>query len=130
MRLPHQPENLASMRDRYGAAREPLYDQVAVSEGRQAIPGELRPHVFDFDDGIRLMVSRERTPDGDVVLHLSASVEEDSELYRWIKKGRVGVNEFCFAVIKKWRAISDSKAEVTFIGISSPKGCPHWFVEE
>src|SRR5262245_1998633 len=36
-------------------------------------PGEFAANVFDLEDGLRLIVSRERLPDGRLFLHVTAS---------------------------------------------------------
>jgi hypothetical protein len=125
-KLPFEPESLERQRARYAAAVEPLYDQLSVAAERQPVPSGLRPHVFDSEDGLRLMVSREQTPDGRIVIHLSASVHPASALFWNARAGVVSPQDFIDHVVERWRAVSDSTATVRLIGISQ-KGCPHWF---
>jgi hypothetical protein len=125
-KLPYEPEPLEALRARYAAALEPLYDQLSVASERQPVPSGLRPHVLDGEDGLRLMVSREQTPDGRIVIHLSASIHPASALYWNVRAGIVSPQDFLDSVVARWRVLSDSTARARLIGISQ-KGCPHWF---
>lgn len=69
--LPNQPEKLEVMRTRLPQALSVVYDAAEIEAGRGQRPGELRQHVFDFEDGIRCTVSLDRQTDGHVYLHLS-----------------------------------------------------------
>lgn len=72
MGLAFQPESLDAMRDRWDAALAPVWDVRAMMEGQDR-PGLNREHVFDFEDGNRFIVSRDRQLNGDVMLHVSVS---------------------------------------------------------
>ena len=52
-----RPETIASMRARFHRAIEDSYDDEAVKLCLQTQPGRQRKHVFDFEDGIRLVIS-------------------------------------------------------------------------
>lgn len=74
MGLAFQPESLDSMRDRYEAALAFEWDALAILTDHQADrPGLHRDHVFDFEDGNRFVISRERQLGGRVCLHVSVS---------------------------------------------------------
>jgi len=76
--LPFEPERLESMRARLPAALSVVYEAGAVSLGGQR-PGELRQHVFDFEDGVRCVFSLDR--DGPITfLHMSFSCQEWTKL--------------------------------------------------
>ena len=130
MRLPFAPQSIDTLRARYPAARTSLYDQIAVLNGLQPPPSGMRANVFDFEDGLRLIISRERDPDGLVVMHISASAVDGTPMYQGIHDGRVGVVEFFDRVCTEWQAVSGSARTPTFIGVSPDKLIPHWFVPE
>ena len=71
--LPNQPEKLDSMRARLPLALSVVYKAEEIEAGRGTRPGELRQHVFDFEDGIRCIVSLDRQPNSHVYLHMSFS---------------------------------------------------------
>jgi len=70
--MPYAPEPVESARKRMPAALHDVYDPLEVEAGKQTRPGLLRKHVFDFEDGMRMIVSRE-TMDGKLWIHASFS---------------------------------------------------------
>jgi len=72
-----EPEPDFALKSRYKDALEPVYDQKKIADGDVATPGSYRKHVFDFLDGCRLIVSREKAPCGKVILHASASFRKE-----------------------------------------------------
>lgn len=66
---PYQPESLERLKSRFAAALSPDY----CTDGFQAPPGLLRQHVFDFDNGIRMIVSHD-IENGRRTLHFSFSI--------------------------------------------------------
>lgn len=80
MRLPFQPEPHEQLRSRFDAALEEIYDVESVNLGVAPAASSQRRNVFDCESGLRLMVSRERYPQGQLKMHISASVEPESEL--------------------------------------------------
>lgn len=75
-----KPEPLEALRPRYPAAIATPYDLRKIDDllvaGR---PGTKQHHVFDFEEGIRLIVSREIMPDGRDSIHVSGSIHQGSE---------------------------------------------------
>ena len=78
--LPFEPENLEALRARLPAALKARYDVEAVARKVGRRPGELREHVFDFDDGIRCIVSIDFYRNDPPLLHLSVGVQEGTKL--------------------------------------------------
>jgi len=71
--IPFEPELVETMRLRYKDAVEDVIDLQKVAQKQIKPPSQNRRHVFDFYDGLRLIISR----DGDgakVFLHFSASI--------------------------------------------------------
>lgn len=69
----YNPEPLERLKLRYSKALEELYIQLDVSRGIRVRPGSQPSNVFDFADGIRLIISKEQQPDGRLVIHISGS---------------------------------------------------------
>jgi len=80
MGLPFHPEPFDMLKMRFIGAMEPVYEVDRILAG-EARPGTQRKHVFDFDDGMRMVVSRERAGD-EVVLHVSVSFTGDAVVGR------------------------------------------------
>ena len=72
--LPFEPEPGFQLEQRYKDAVEKIYP-LAEMDGPDR-PSLNRKHVFDFQDGLRLIISREKYDNGEIVLHWSASVDE------------------------------------------------------
>lgn len=69
--LPFEPEMESMMKARFVEAVTPIYDAKQAARSGNT-PGKLRKHVFDFYDGMRMIVSRESSG-GDLYLHASVS---------------------------------------------------------
>ena len=70
--LPIQPEMFVDLKSRYSKALERIWDVRLVAEGVLDAPSGKREHVFDFKDGLRLIVSRDHIGPFTCV-HVSAS---------------------------------------------------------
>jgi hypothetical protein len=55
--MPYEPEPDDQLKARFEAALTPHYDIAKVADGTMPFPGALRQHVFDFMDGVRVIVS-------------------------------------------------------------------------
>lgn len=126
--LDHEPQSLEELRARYPAALEYLYIVDPLVRDPEAIirPGECRANVFDFADGTRLIVSRERFRN-QIVLHVSASAAPSSPIYAEIRDGRLSRAQFCEYALTGYRAISGDPEPLKFTGFSETMGIPHWF---
>jgi hypothetical protein len=74
--LPFAPEPLDKLKARFTEALTPDYHENAV--GTQEIPGLLRKHVFDFENGIRMIVSHD-VAHGHRALHFSFGLNPVAE---------------------------------------------------
>jgi len=76
--LSFQPEPEVVLKARYKDALVEVWDLEEMKVDPDKRPGNLRKHVFDFYDGLRLIISRDR--DGkDIYTHYSASMSSTSE---------------------------------------------------
>ncbi len=71
-RLPFEPESLKDIKERFADALRPDVEVGAVLAGLVKRPGQLRKHVFDFKDGMRMIVSMDRAGEERAV-HVSFS---------------------------------------------------------
>jgi len=77
---PWQPESHESVKARFAEALTPDYDLLAVAADRQEPPGVNRKHVFDFEEGVRMIVSTDRDGNGARLFHLSFGLPPHSPL--------------------------------------------------
>lgn len=131
----NRPESLEALKARYGRALEHIYDQAAIEHGGAIRPGEVAANVFDFEDGLRLIVSRERMPDGDLVLHLSASFPKDCRLADEFRLLAVATPKqkilrmFLSSIPGRFAEMSGETRVPHYLG-SSDRGIPHWVIPE
>ena len=83
--VPFKAEPLKDLQARYPQALDFVYDSDAMRDSNAIRPGEVAAKLFDFEDGLRLLISLERRPQG-TVLHLSSSFEAGTELYHFFEK--------------------------------------------
>jgi hypothetical protein len=130
-RVPFTPEPLAALRKRYPAAIAELVDQGEVLRGREPSPSGDRAHVFDALDGLRLIVSRERTPDGRTCVHVSGSVGPepiaDALHAEMVASGNPAL-AFVGLCRRRWRELAESTRWPELLGITAQKGIPHFAV--
>jgi hypothetical protein len=129
--LPYHPEPLEALQARYPKALEPIFD---VRDWRPGWPVPVswqRRHVFDHDDGLRLIVSRDRLADA-VRLHVSASLAPgsplDRELLRRLRRGsrrKVCVGWLIPLVERRFAQLSDTP--LVFHALSPGTDLLHWF---
>lgn len=120
---------MAALRARYAAALTRLYDHDAVIAGEQPRPGDQPPHVFDALNGVRLIISREQTPEGRRGIHVSASLAVGCDFYEMVRSGTLTPGGFVQIAEGTFAQISGSLAKLTLLGFSDGKGIPHFFIE-
>lgn len=87
--LEFRPESDQELAGRFDLAIREVVIPDLIASGRRQRPGMQRENVFDFQDGVRLVVSRDRLPCG-VRLHVSCSLVEGSRVaYGLAGKSRV-----------------------------------------
>jgi hypothetical protein len=128
-----RPETIEAMRARFPRAMEFLYDAKGVHNGAIR-PGEVAAQVFDFEDGLRLIVSRLKIPCGCVCLHVSASFPPGCVLYDTFRctAASVGVGEAVLrwlnTIPARFAQISDKTRDLKLYGFTSM--VPHFIEEE
>jgi hypothetical protein len=129
MRLSFRPEPLERLRARYLAAIDHTHDIGAILRAEISPPSTDAAHIFDFEDGFRLIVSAETLSDGRRLLHLSASLAEDADLMKAVKSGRLMPEDFVPLAESRYRDLSGDSRPIKFLGFSPGKGVPHWSIE-
>lgn len=86
-RLPFEPTPIGDARDRFWRALVREYSATDGPLGGDR-PGQHRDNVFDFHNGLRMIVSRDVFKQGEQArIHVSASAEPDSHLFESIAHG-------------------------------------------
>ena len=117
--LPFKAESIESLRSRYPKCLERIWKLNELWRDR---PGMYRDYVFDFEDGTRLLISKDNFyPEDGEVIHVSASWEYDH-------KAPVTIVEATKHVTEHWHNIG-GKGNLLWIGMS-PNRVPHWLVKE
>lgn len=130
--LPIVPEADEALRARYAVALQRTFEPCPSPR-----PAELREHVFDFNDGIRFVVSRDLVSDPKftgVYLHVSASLVPKSEVYNHLLKQKHGtpgaaVDAFRRMAEARFRLLSDREMPAMFGGVTEG-GVLHWLEAE
>lgn len=142
--IPVQAEPFHELQARYPRCLEYIYDSEQIALAGAIRPGEVQANVFDFADGLRLIIGRQRvrkldemmqeTGEYEVILHVSASLAKDSGLYKKIERDarRMPV----LKAIRKWldtiplrfEQLSGNKEPLEFLGFDGCVG--HWMQEE
>ncbi len=135
--IPFQPETIDEVKRRYPSAVRDVYDTKQIHLGHQERPSNQRKHVFDFFDGMRLIISHEtgeiKPSDCDEFVHVSASFEEKSLIasklrhLAGIKGKRIVQIKFCDMAKKRFQCISGESCSLVPAGVSK-ENIPHWYL--
>lgn len=134
--VPCNPETLDQARDRYSAAIREVYDLNDPRSFMDNRPSNKPQNVFDFEDGLRLIVSREKWIDRNIRgTHVSASFSVTSTLWQEVKVMANPIMTFRHIAFDRWRYMAGRhpmeirREEETFLGLSE-HGIPHWFIRD
>ena len=126
-RLEFKPESIESLKSRYLQAIDELVDVESVSLGLRVDPGTNRRHVFDLEEGIRFIISREDQGQDGVFLHLSASAKYDEG--ECVHTKFESFSNFMRLCEEKFKEISGDSRSLEKFGITT-EGIIHWFIKE
>ncbi len=116
------PEKDEQLLARFSKAFEKVYDaKKVVTDPTAERPGQNKNCIFDFEDGIRLIVSRELL-NGKEVVHFSGSVNE--ALY----KGMIIESVLLKKMENKFEYLMQQKTISHLVAFSN-KGIPHWICD-
>lgn len=126
--LPINPQPLATLKQRFADAVKDVYNVETIAANPGDRPGQKEQHIFDFEDGIRLIVSRDRFKEKEV-LHFSASVFEGYDIEAGLHP-RLYLAKFLGECTAHITELSGCKTDdVVLVAITKDKGVPHWIIE-
>ena len=133
--LPISPEPLEQLQARYHLALDPLYVIIDEKQAEWHNIGKQPKHCFDFPNGLRLIISRERmamsgAPPNEIIIHVSASFDPSSRYFADIKAGLFSLQQLHTFVRKHFLELSADTRPLEFIAMTVPKGVPHYAVKE
>lgn len=117
------PQPLEELKARYPKALEKLYIQLDVASGKRLRPAWNKDNVFDFLDGIRLVISKEQQPDGRLVIHIAGSVTDvlpeaiKQELFHIIDLTDTHIHH----IVEHYALVSGNLGALEVVGISNEK---------
>lgn len=121
--IPFEPEPIDEARDRFPVALETTYEAWRAASPEWNVPGEKRENIFDFDDGLRLIVSRDILyPFEEPVIHVSASLYEAE---RWRTRSRKRVERIIRQRLEK--LFGGGRVVMGPMWITSGR-VPHWTI--
>jgi hypothetical protein len=121
--VPFNPEPMDRLQARYKDAIRELIDPRDILAKKRKPPSSDARHVFDTEDGLRLIISLERMPDGRVVIHMSASFTGLA-----IGMNMSGAEEATHWIVSTFQQISGTSREPELLGVTDG-GIPHWLLE-
>lgn len=119
MPLPFHPEPIESLRSRLPKALEHIWTVKDDFSPMKDRPGLHRENVFDFESGLRLLISKDALPGFPITVHVSTSWEMNLPF-----KFRDADNQ-----VKEGYAAIGGKGTLKFLGVSE-RYIPHWTVVE
>jgi hypothetical protein len=116
--LPFKPEPINKLKQRYTKALERIW---VAEKGMIDVPSHHRENVFDFQNGLRLIISRDvlREELGPQI-HVSAS---------FFTNPPKGIDNLMGTIVGSFLAISGRVVQLNPLAIT-PKGIPHFVVED
>jgi hypothetical protein len=113
--LPYAPEPLASLQARYKRAIDCVYDLGEVKRREIVSPGGNRENVFDFEDGLRLIVSRTQKGESRVVFMVTAG---------WMTPPTLAADQWPDTIPERYAELSGDTEPIDFFGWHDK--FPHW----
>ena len=107
-----KPHLLEELKARFPAAIEDTYIQLDVARGIRSRPGSHREHIFDFNDRVRLIISKEMEPNGRLVIHCSGSISGIDGIPEELNDTKI------HHIIEHWALVSGRNGEVEVKGIT------------
>jgi hypothetical protein len=80
--VPYIPYSTEQHTARFAVAMAEVFDQESIALGVGVRPGQCAKNVFDWPDGLRLILGRRRNLKGELITSVSASATAGYELWR------------------------------------------------
>lgn len=134
--VPFQPQPVEQLKARFPKAVAVVYDweagrRLAVKDLRHLDPVNFREgppadHVFDFKDGMRIIVTQDLEEDNKVFLHVSVGAQVGTQVMRRFSyTGREGQAVFKDMAMRRYRELSGDRERLFFDGFAKT-GVAHW----
>lgn len=118
--VPFKPQPLAELRQRFIAALKEKHNVSAIIRKEAKAPSGNPENVFDFEIGIRIIVSRDYWQEKEVI-HFSGSITDDY-------KGPTDIRILSI-IVSLFIEISGGLAgDIIYIGASDRKNIPNWVI--
>jgi len=114
------PEPFEKLKARFNKSLEIVYSTTVIAKDETQRPGQKRENVFDFEDGVRLIIGREIIQAKEVI-HISGSVSE--KLYT----GKLD-ESLLNLMVNKFQSLIDFPVEIELVAITE-KGIPHFIAD-
>lgn len=134
-KLDFKPGSFEDLQRRFYKSLEKIYIGNDILNGITEPPSQNPDCVFDFEDGLRLIISKELFEDY-TATHISASFQENSRLFneclnRIRFENKENAQEyFLLIATSRYKMLSQDHREMKFLGFSEEKGVPHWIIKE
>lgn len=123
------PRPFEELKAKYPKAIERVYDVEMVEIGIINRPGESEEHYFDWEDGVRMIISKEDAVCGEHI-HISASLQKGQLYDNFLSMGMGHaqvIKELQSICEEKFRSLSDCTLDMHFIVVTD-HGVLHWRV--
>lgn len=121
MPLPFIAEPIELLKARFPKCLARIWNPNEINAGGPR-PGQFREYIFDFEEGLRLLISKTAFFPYDSSIHISASWEHDVPL------NIETIVELTKQIEEKYHLLG-GKGRLTFLGMSA-HFVPHWLVIE
>lgn len=119
MALPYEPQSIEQLKSRFSKCLEKVWDK-DIDDLDKERPGLLRDYVFDFENGLRLIISKDNYKElGGLHIHISCSANKSDTFNHCFNKNHL--NRFIQAC---YNSIG-GKGNLEFIGFTEGR-VPHW----
>jgi hypothetical protein len=129
--IPFRPEEEEALKARFPRALAETVDTEAVRLGT-ALPPTKRPaNVFDYEDGMHLVVSRDQPTRGSAMVHVSASLVPNLHLFRTLAGSDDPVGHFKRLAEARFHALADGVLDIKLRLVAlTAGGVIHWVEEK
>lgn len=135
--VPFNPQPVDQLKTRFSIALQYVYDweqgaKLTVKDSTLVHPvvfteGPPADQVFDFEDGLRLIVTQDLEEEGKIFLHVSAGAQPGTHVMRRFSyTGREGQAVFKDLAMRRYKQISGDSERLFFDGFAKPSGVAHW----
>lgn len=116
--IPFNTQPLSQLKERYNYAIKARNNLTNILANPEERPGAKPVHIFDFEDGIRLIVSRDVIKEMEVI-HFSGSINEA------LFKGKLN-KALLSTMVTHFIELSEYRGAITMSGFSDT-GIPHFY---